>query len=72
MGDASGTDNTRLLNWRQVCKLLGCKRSHFYNLVNSGRIPAIRIGRQGSVRGIRVDEADVLRFLRECKRTDGL
>lgn len=30
--------NDRRLNWQQACAVLGCSRSHFYNLVNSGRI----------------------------------
>ncbi len=47
------------LNWRQACAILGCSRSHFYNLVNSGELPAERYGR---VKGVRVLEADCLRF----------
>lgn len=51
----------RTLNWQQACDLLDCSKSHFYNLVNSGEIPAHRTGR---VKGIRVYERDVRRYLR--------
>ncbi len=33
-----------MLNWRQVCAMLGCSRSFFYTLVNSGSLPAVRFG----------------------------
>ena len=59
----------RLLNWQQVCKLLGCKRTHFYQLVNSGKLPAVRVGK---LRGVRVEEDAVRRFLASCKLTNGL
>lgn len=42
--------------------LLGCSRSHFYNLVNSGRLPAIRTG---EIKGVRVYEADCQEYLRK-------
>lgn len=54
--------SSRLLNWHQACTLLGCSRSHFYNLVNSGRLPAIRTG---EVKGVRVYEADCQEYLRK-------
>ncbi|MFR8275798.1 MAG: helix-turn-helix transcriptional regulator [Desulfovibrio fairfieldensis] len=54
-------DKGRKLNWEQTCKLLGCSRSHFYNLVNSGRLPAVRTG---EVKGVRVYEADCQAYLR--------
>ncbi len=40
--------------------ILACSRSHFYNLVNSGKIPAIRTG---EVKGVRVFESDCLAYL---------
>ena len=43
------------LNWREACEVLGCKKSHFYNLVNSGRMPAHR---HGALRGVWVYEKD--------------
>ena len=52
----------KLLNWRQACRLLGCSRSHFYNLVNSGALPALR---HGEVKGVRVYERDCLEYLRQ-------
>lgn len=52
----------RRLNWRQACMLLSCSRSHFYNLVNTGKLPAIRTG---EVKGVRVFEEDCLEFLRQ-------
>lgn len=63
----SEAEEGRMLNWRQVCALLGCKRSHFYTLVNSGRLPAVRVG---EVRGVRVHEDDVQEYLRrrQCGR----
>ena len=30
-------DKGRKLNWEQAIAVLDCSRSHFYNLVNSGR-----------------------------------
>lgn len=49
-----------VLNWQQACKLLSCSRSHFYNLINSGALPALRLGR---VKGIRVKLADCKNYL---------
>lgn len=49
------------LNWKQACQLLGCKKTHFYKLVNSGRLRAFRIGE--SKRGLWVYEADCLKLL---------
>lgn len=55
------------LNWQQACKLLGCSRSHFYNLVNSGELSAERFGK---VRGVRVKKEDCERYLRWQKREE--
>ncbi len=56
-------DNDRKLNWKQACDLLGgCSQSHFYNLVNSGKIPGFRFGK---TRGLWVWESDVMAYLRE-------
>lgn len=63
----------RKLNWREACALLGCKKSHFYQLVNSGILPAIRIGK---IKGLRVYEADCLAYVRLLEnneaRKDGI
>lgn len=55
------SDSKKKLNWREACALLGCKKSHFYNLVNSGKIPAIRTG---EIKGVRVLESDCMKYLR--------
>lgn len=49
-----------VLNWQQACKLLGCSKSHFYNLINSGGIPSVR---SGKIRGIRVKKNDCMAYL---------
>ena len=54
-------DSEKKLNWREACALLGCKKSHFYNLVNSGKIPAIRTG---EIKGVRVLESDCMEYMR--------
>ena len=58
----------KLLNWRQACQLLGCSRSHFYNLVNSCSLPALR---HGEVKGVRVYERDCLEYLRQRAMQEG-
>ncbi len=58
----------KLLNWTEVCTRLGCGRSQFYVLVNSGQLPHTRIGRS---RGIRVSEADLAQFIR-ANRSNGI
>lgn len=35
------------LNWQQACKVLGCSKTQFYRLVNSGQLTAFRMGRRG-------------------------
>lgn len=53
-----------ILNWQQAIKLLGCSRSHFYNLVNSGAIPSVR---SGKVKGIRVKRTDCEEYMRRWR-----
>lgn len=48
------------LNWQQACKILNCSKSHFYNLVNSGDLPAIR---SGKIRGVRVRREDCEKYI---------
>lgn len=55
-------DGPEKLNWKQACKVLGCSRSHLYNLINCGDLPAERSGR---VRGLTVRRADCERYLRD-------
>lgn len=52
--------NDELLNWQQACAIIGCSRSYFYTLVNSGKLRAIRIGER---KGIRVYKKDCHKFL---------
>ena len=59
--DSSG--DRKKLNWRQACAILSCSRSHFYNLINSGKLPAIRMG---AVKGVRVFEDDCIEYLKSC------
>jgi len=54
-------DDTKL-NWQQACRLLGCSRSHFYNLINNGDLPAERNGR---IKGVTVRREDCERYLRQ-------
>ena len=51
------------LNWRQACELLGCSKSQFYRLVNSGLLRGFRIGT--SKRSLWVYEADCLALLNQ-------
>jgi len=53
----------KILNWRHACAILSCSRSHFYNLINSGKLPAIRMG---AVKGVRVFEEDCHEYLKSC------
>lgn len=52
------------LNWQQACKLLNCSKSHFYNLVNSGELPAER---SGKIRGVRVTRQNCEAYLKEWR-----
>lgn len=53
--------NDELLNWQQACKIIGCSRSYFYNLVNAGILKAVRFGER---KGIRVYKKDCLCYLK--------
>ncbi len=52
------------VNWQQACRILGCSKSHFYNLVNSGELPAER---SGKVRGVRVRRQDCENYIRQWR-----
>ncbi len=57
------------LNWQQACRLLACSQSHFYNLVNSGILPAQR---SGKLRGVRVRRSDCEKYLESWRdRVEG-
>lgn len=49
-------DKGRKLNWRQACRAIGCGKTQFYDLVNSGKLAAYRP--DGCKRGLWVYEAD--------------
>lgn len=53
-------NKVRRLNWKQACNMLGCSKSHFYNLINEGKLPAMRYGKD---RGVWVWEGDVTSFI---------
>ena len=57
------SEDRKKLNWRQACAILSYSRSHFYNLINSGKLPAIRMG---AVKGVRVFEDDCIQYLNSC------
>ena len=56
-----------LLNWEQACKVLGCGKTHFYYLVNSGHLPAQR---SGKVKGIRVKNSDCENLIQKWQKND--
>jgi excisionase family DNA binding protein len=56
------TEKEKRLNWKDACKFLGCSKSHFYRLVNSGELPAVRFG---TSRGTLVKKLDCERYLRK-------
>ena len=60
-----GENRGRRLNWQQACDILGCRRTRFYGLVRSGRLPAYRT--QGSKRGMWVYESDCLALVERVK-----
>lgn len=53
----------RRLTCPEACALLGCRKSHFYNLVKAGVLPAHR---HGKLRGIWVYERDCEEYLKTC------
>ncbi len=50
------------LNCREACIVLGCSRSQFYRLVNSGRLRAFRP--KGCKRGLWVLEEECLAMIK--------
>jgi excisionase family DNA binding protein len=56
------------LNWQQACKLMGCSKTHFYRLVNSGELPAERFGR---VKGVMVKKSDCERYMNGWRERQG-
>lgn len=56
------TDKGHKLNWRQASHILGCGKTHFYDLVHTGQLPAYRAG--DGRRGIWVWEADCRKLVK--------
>lgn len=56
---------SKRLNWRQACALLGCSKSQFYRLVKRGELRGFRIG--GARRNLWVYEEDCLKMLIEAQ-----
>ena len=54
----------RLLNVEQVRKMLNCSRRHVYNLIETGVLPAFKIG---SRQGLRIKENQVIQFIEQCR-----
>ncbi len=52
----------RLLNIDQVRRRLNCSKSHVYNLISSGELPAVTLGES---KGKRVYEADIDQYLND-------
>lgn len=61
-------DKIEWVNWQQGCKIMGCSRSHFYNLVNSG---ALQSKRSGRVKGVSVSRADCEKWAKEWRERLG-
>ena len=57
------SENIRM-NWKQACRLLGCSKTHFYRLVNTGELPSERYGK---VKGVIVKKADCEDYMRKWK-----
>ncbi len=57
----------RLLTVKQVSKILTCGTSHVYNLINFGKLKAIKIG---MARGYRIYEKDVEAIMKEFEEAD--
>lgn len=60
-------DKGRKLNWKQASRILGCGKTHFYDLVNSGQLTAYRSG-EGK-RGMWVWEADCRALVKPIAET---
>lgn len=58
-------ETRRRLNWKQACEILGCKKTRFYELVNSGKLRGFRVG--GGKRNLWVYEQDCLALISQVK-----
>ena len=66
-GDAARHD--RLLNIDQVRRRLNCSKSHVYNLIQMGEMPAVTLG---ASKGKRVYESEVAFYLERKHETESL
>lgn len=58
------SDKLEWINWQQGCRIMGCSKSHFYNLVNQG---VLRSKRSGRVKGVTVNRADCEKWAEEWR-----
>jgi excisionase family DNA binding protein len=58
--DAGSNPQDRLLNIDQVRRRLNCSKSHVYNLIQMGELPAVTLGES---KGKRVYESEVETYL---------
>jgi excisionase family DNA binding protein len=65
--DLKDADKDRLLNIDQVRRRLNCSKSHVYNLIQMGELPAVTLG---ASKGKRVYESDVNTYLAEKQEKD--
>jgi|GEM_PF-3049393 len=65
--DGSQARTDRLLNIDQVRRRLNCSKSHVYNLIQAGDLPAVTLG---ASRGKRVYEAEVSLYLERKQDAD--
>lgn len=64
-------DKGRKLNWRQACRVIGCGRSKFYELINTGKLRAFRP--EGVSRGVWVWEEDCHKLIKPlAPKTSGI
>jgi excisionase family DNA binding protein len=56
----------KLLTIKEVCSRLSISRSKLHELIRSGRIRVVRIGK----RGVRIAEAELSRFIEIASTTD--
>jgi excisionase family DNA binding protein len=64
-GDSASTD--RLLNIDQVRRRLNCSKSHVYNLIQAGDLPAVTLG---ASKGKRVYESEVDEYISKKTNLD--
>lgn len=56
------TDTDKMLNVREVGKILGISKMTIYRLIKEGKFPAYKIGNS-----IKILESELDRYLKECQ-----